>query len=482
MTISATLDNDVPARRSARLGGFVLALLLAWVALWKASARGLWGPDDAYFLETSHLWLAGAPPYAHAFDVKPPGFYALLAGFEAVFGPSLMTLTLLSGACEAATGFCLWRIGVRLGAPVAGLFAAFVYPLLSHGLAANGGYPPLALATAAAYLAAFSPGRPWARAIPAGLAMGCAATIKQTAVFEALPLFWLLAGQRRAFALAAAAPPLAFAVYFAARGAFAPFFADVVALAIRRPGMQPESLAAIGVHILHLAWPIWPLAALAVFGAFCARRILPLAPEGAATALALWGLAALVELLSQQARWLNYLGPTFAPQALLAGAAITALCRDIRSKHLAALGLLIVTAMGVWPFRAQRAFRPDDAPAIAAAAAAIRARDPRPDDRLLALGPGGQLNTRLDLAPPTPYFHWMHLVCDFPGAGPQRLREAFAAAPRFVTIPEESPQVYCQDPTAWPVALAALARDYRRIAEIPEGQGGTLQIYERRPR
>ena len=57
---------------------------------------------------------------------------------------------------------------------------------------------------------------------------------------------------------------------------------------------------------------------------------------------------------------------------------------------------------------------------------------------------GGWLNVAYDLAPPTPYFHWFHTLCDFPGAGPRRLAEALASRPRFLVVADPSKRFQCE--------------------------------------
>ena len=141
--------RDAAQRRRARTS-------VAWTLALHVPALGKRGGDDPFFIEVAHLWLHGAPPYLNAFDIKPPGYFFLLALAQTLFGPTQTALNALTVFCEAATAACLWRLGRRLGVPAAGVFAAFGYPLLSQTLANNPGYPPLALATTAAFLVATS--------------------------------------------------------------------------------------------------------------------------------------------------------------------------------------------------------------------------------------------------------------------------------------------------------------------------------------
>lgn len=465
-----------------------MGLAALWAIVVHLPFRGLQGPDDSFYLAVAHFWLSGTPPYLHAFDVKPPGFFALLALAEALFGPSQATLNGLATVSDVVTAFCLWRIGRSLGVPAAGAFAAFAYPPLSAMLAANPGYPPLAAATTAAFAFALAPADWRLRIAASGLAIGFAAMIKQTAGLEALALLWLLMREPQAegrrlrsalgFAAAAAVAPLGFALVFAAEGAFAPFFADVVVIASGRPGVDGETLATGWMRFLSVQAKIWPLAAVAAVAAARFRTLLPGAPSGRAEGLALWLAASWVELFLQHARWLNYLGPTFAPALLLAGLAVARVAHREAVRRAALLALVVATLGAAYPFRIWPFLAPDDSRVVAAAAQTIRERDARPADRLLAIGSASGLNVATGLAPPTPYFHWMHILCDFPGAGPARLREALAARPRFIVAATRRSRPVCLDPSAWPLIERTLAQGYRRIAQAPAGTP-KLDVYER---
>jgi hypothetical protein len=456
-----------------------MGLLAAWTICWHIPGHGLRGPDDAFYLTVAHFWRQGAPPYLFAFDVKPPGLFALLA----LVGPSQAGLESLMLACDLGTALCLWRIGLSLGVPVVGVFAAIGYPPLSQMLAANPGYPPLALATSAAFACAVS-GMAWRRRVGlAGLAIGVAITIKQTAALEGLAVLWLLmrepearAGRALAFAAAAAVAPLAFVVLFAAQGALAPLFADVVVAALRRTALERDSFAATLARFVSVQAKVWPLAAVAAVAVAQARRLLPGAPVGCAEGLALWTALSWLELWAQHARWLNYLGPTLAPDLLVAGAWIVVVLRGELVRRAALAALLAATIATAYPLRIWLFLEPAESPAVGATAQAILALKPAPQDRLLSIVKGEELNALVGLAPPTPYFHWLHLVCDFPGAGPSRLRGALAASPRFIVAPAEPSHPDCEDPVVWPLIREALAQGYGLAA-----RNANLDLYERLP-
>ena len=155
------------------------------------------GLDDAFYVEVARLWTRGLPPYLTVYDVKPPGFFALLAVAEAALGPTLDALRALAVVCDAATAVALLMLGRRFGAPAVGVAAALVYPLLSELVTANDAYCPLAALTTFAFVAALSRRPLVERTLVAGLLIGAAGTVKQTAGFEALALIAVLVGARR---------------------------------------------------------------------------------------------------------------------------------------------------------------------------------------------------------------------------------------------------------------------------------------------
>ena len=69
---------------------------------------------------------------------------------------------------------------------------------------------------------------------------------------------------------------------------------------------------------------------------------------------------------------------------------------------------------------------PVDEVALTVAQDAIRASGPEPTDRLYVVNSAPWLNVATALAPPGPYFAWFHLICDFPGAGFEKLQDVMA--------------------------------------------------------
>ena len=71
-----------------------------------------------------------------------------------------------------------------------------------------------------------------------------------------------------------------------------------------------------------------------------------------------------------------------------------------------------------------------------------------------------------ELRPATPFFIPLQSLCDFPGAGPRRISEAFATHPRFVVAGAWERRYNCELESARALIDAALQSDYRRIASI----------------
>ena len=248
----------------------VYGVALAWTLVVQLPLLHLDRIDEVFYVEVAHLWTKGVLPYAGAFDVKPPGFFALVAASQLVFGPSPASVRAVAIALDAVTATALFFLG-RFVAPRVGLFAAIAYPPLSELVSFNDFYSALAASTTLAFLAALSPLRLAGRAALTGLAVGAAFCIKQTAAFEALVLFFTIvgaldaAGRRTTAALAfvsgASIVPFGFLAYFAWHGAAQALIDDAVFGALMRPASPEEGLTFIdGVLALPSVAPQHPRA------------------------------------------------------------------------------------------------------------------------------------------------------------------------------------------------------------------------------
>lgn len=509
MTIVAD-RNPAPRLGFARLGRHpaarrALGVVAAFAAalIWTAALRlPVWridGPDDAFYVEVAHLWTRGALPYVGAFDVKPPGLFALVALAQMWLGPSLDALRWVAVLCDAVAAAGLYFLGRRFGSTALGVFAATLYPFLSEAVAGNDAYPPLAALTTLAFLAALSPSHILKRALLAGLAVGAAAAVKQTAAFEAVALLLVLlrapdAAARRplvaaAFAAGAAAAPLGFLLYFAWHGAAGALVADTVVDALSRPagGGEGLSFAAGLMRYLPLQRAVMPMFALAALALLRRGALAKAAPGPAVEAAALWFALASLAVIAQRAIGENYLGPTLAPGLLLSGALVVfappALAGFAPALRLLAVWLAAVAAalaVRAGEIRAGEFRAPEETRAVAAAAEAIRASGSAPTDRLFVVNRSGWLYPATDLAPPTAYFFPGHALCEFPGAGRARLAEALATRPRYIVVADRRIGGYCDLAANWRLVDEALARSYRLIAHAA-GEGDSFDIYQAVP-
>jgi 4-amino-4-deoxy-L-arabinose transferase-like glycosyltransferase len=470
----------------------VFGATLAWATCVRLPILSSEGMDEAFYAEVAHLWTRGVLPYAGAFDVKPPGYFALLALSQSLFGASLGSLRAISVVSDATTAAALFFIGCAMGSRTLGAFAALVSPPLSALVTNNDCYPVLAAFTTLAFLPVFHASAIMKRAATAGLIIGAACTIKQTAAFEALGLLAIFlrsteaAGGRArvalAFCLSAAVAPLGFLIYFAAQGAAGPLIADTVFSALQRPALDQGFFTG-----LMLFAPVQRVIAPTVVVAFLAllrrRAIEESAPDSRIAAVAIWLACATCGVLAQHMVYQNYLGPMLSPLILLAGAGarwgLPEFARAAPALRLAVIGLATVSTALYW--RIGHFARPIDAAPIAEASRMILASGPRSTDKLLAIDFGGWSNVETDLAPPTPFFHRMHLLCSFPAAGPSRLAEALAARPRYVIVGEYlNAHSRCDGPDAWPLVKPALDASYRLLGHVA-GKVQSFDIYRADP-
>jgi hypothetical protein len=469
----------------------VVFAALAWTTLVRLLLWRMDGLDDAFYVEVARLWTRGLPPYLTVYDVKPPGFFALLAVAETALGPTLDALRALAVVCDAATAVALLMLGRRFGAPAVGVAAALVYPPLSELVAANDAYCPLIVLTTFAFVAALSRRPPLERALVAGLLIGAAGAVKQTAGFEALALIAVLIGApeaegRRlrvaaAFLVAAAVAPLAFLAYFALEGGAGALIADAFVGALLRPASASEGLTfldGLGRFFL-LQKSDMVLFALVCLALLRRRALAAAAPDAPLGALVLWFAAAAAGVVVQRSIAVTYLGPTLAPGLLIAGLGLTRaapeLARTPEWARLAALAIASVAIALVHPGNDLSA-RFEGA-ALAETAAAIRSEGWTPSDRLYVVNRGLWLYGALDAPPPTRFLYPGHTLCDFKDRGPGLVAEILASRPRFVVVADRRIHYVCEQADRWRAVDGALSAAYRRVAHAA-GAVDSFDVYE----
>jgi hypothetical protein len=488
-------ESASPPRRFAGSSALawvgVVFAALAWAALARLPLWRMDGLDDAFYVEVARLWARGLPPYLTVYDVKPPGFFALLAVAETALGPTLDALRALAVVCDAATAVALLMLGRRFGAPAVGVAAALVYPPLSELVTANDAYCPLAALTTFAFVAALSRRPLFKRALVAGLLIGAAGAVKQTAGFEALALVAVLAGApeaegRRfrvaaAFIVAAAVAPLAFLAYFAAEGGAGALVADAVVGALTRPASASEGLSFLdGLGRFFLLQKsdmvLFALVCLALLRRRALAAALPDAPLGA---LVLWFAAATAGVVAQRSIAVTYLGPTLAPGLLIAGLGLTRAAPELgRAPEGARLAALVVASVAIALVHPGNDLSARfEGAALAETAAAIRAEGWTPGDRLYVVNRGLWLYGALDAPPPTRFLYPGHTLCDFKDRGPGLVAEILASRPRFVVVADRRIHYVCEQADRWRAVEGALTASYRRVAHST-GSVDAFDVYE----
>ena len=210
------------------------------------------------------------------------------------------------------------------------------------------------------------------------------------------------------------------------------------------------------------------------------RRALAEALPGAPLAvLEAWLLAALLATLAQRSLHVAYVGQTLPPALLLAGlCAVRATPEFGRAPDWARLGVLAVISLApaLATFGGHLTNR-HPTRAIAEATAAIRATGPSASDRLFAVNGGLWLNAATGLDPPTRYIHPSHTLCEFDRRSVEHLRDALAAAPRYIVVADRRARLSCERPERWDMIEATLRDGYRLIAHAAD-DSESYDVYE----
>jgi 4-amino-4-deoxy-L-arabinose transferase-like glycosyltransferase len=307
--------------------------------------------DESIYLLVSRELLRGHAPYTVIWDHKPPGLYALFAGFQLLFGESITSARLGAVLAVAATCAALFACGKRLfKSGSVGALAVAVYAgqsLLSGGLAANAEVL-LAPFCTLGFLALATPEAPRAsRALAAGLFFGLAAQVKYVAAFELAGAFagaavvWSLEARRvlpastlrRGFLAAAGflAPFAVAALAFLAAGRFpeyahANFAANVAYISANR--VSPASLLSTVLEHARRNPFFWCGAILLPAAAILSRR--SALPFGRPAILALaWLAGAAAGVASIGRIWDHYFLQLLPPLALLGAAAVVTAARGL---------------------------------------------------------------------------------------------------------------------------------------------------------
>jgi 4-amino-4-deoxy-L-arabinose transferase-like glycosyltransferase len=458
-------------RPSATL--LVFLVILVWTSFVSLPTFAFDDADDGFFVEVANLWTRGMAPFVASFDVKGVGFFAILAIAEKVFGPSLAALKLVGGLFSAIGATVLYRMCERYDRPAAVLCAA-LYPILII-ISGDAAYQVMNAFLMIAFACAFSNLQLRPKAIVAGLAVGFACTIKQTCAVDAIALLYILVSARSSrverayvtgsFIGAAALAPFAFFSYYALNGNAGVFVQDLVIAALNR-----ESTVALSSVLGGFVEWIWPFSIIVVVllisisnGGRAIENRLPL------RLMLVWLVLELIGIFAQRAGSRPYMVPMIAPMLLITSNYISAsYAGNGRSRQLVALvmfgALAFIGAMAGYGHTILEKLRVVDQDALQQTTAAIAATHPRNDDRLFVLNGPVWPNVATNLAPPTPFFYWGHIMCNFPGAGPTALVANFEAKPRYVVFENPNRRLACETDATDDEIRTALAARYSLIS------------------
>ncbi len=454
------------------------------------------GVDEAFYLVVGRQWLEGMPPYAHSFDVKPPLLFALTAAAESVFGASLFAAKALAMASVSATACALYLFGRRFFGEPAGVIAALLYIVSSLTLGGTFSPAELTLAPFTAFgmllgtSAAFAQSRPalW-RALAAGLCLGAGACVKQTAIFEALPLAAFLFfgrpltdGLKSVVLLAVGflMVPLGFACYFLADGHVGALFADAVVAAAGRVSVPHVAFSDAVIGLLIGLMLLLPITVLAT-----AAYVLPGRTKSPALAfLAAWTAGALAGALATRAALVIYFLPLLQPLCLMAAAFVQHCGHRIpgRERTVMAAAVAAVAAYSAF-FTAPLFFAGRDNLASAnEAAGAMRRSGLGSDDRILVADRDLIVYLASGANPPNEVFHPLHLLCGFPlPDAADALRNSLKSSPAFIVVGNPHYARPCEIPERRLLLDGALGRDYCQVGRfgntLTGGGWGSLVVY-----
>ncbi len=491
------------AAQARPLAALAAILLLAVVA--RAPFNSSVGVDEAYYLVIGRQWLHGLPPYAGAYDVKPPLLFLLMAAAEPLAGPTLLAAKALTTVSVAITAFGLYLLGRRFMGELAGGAAALLYIFSSLNLGGTLSPAELIMApfTTFAMLMGSSAlpasGRERLRRLAAsGLLFGAAACIKQTALFEAVAfavvLLWSCRAGRlkayAAFATGCCAVPAGFALYFAAIGHFGDLIDLAAISALRRTGSSyspawGEAFRRVGIEALQV------LPAVIMAAGFWANRLPANRAVDAPRLLAAWTMGALAGLLSGGATIHFYALTVLQPLCLAAGMFADGVLGRfegaIRRWTWRAVALGFSMYFSVWSAATLYLPSGDSLRAADAAAAAMRKAGLKPGESIFVADRDLIVYLAAGAGPPGRIFHPIQLLCDFPLPGADRaLADSLDRNPAFAVVSDPAFRLRCEHPERRAMLEARLMRDYCPLGRFGNlataGKPGAFVVYVQKSR
>lgn len=227
----------------------LLALTAALLIVRLPSLVQPMGADQALYAYVGERILHGELAYRDAWDQKPPGIHYLYAALRAV-SPRDAVVPAADLLAAALVAVLLWKLGARLGGPIAGGVSAAIFLLLSDpSLGRYGGMRVraqaetfIALAVTAAVAAGFGATHAGAL-LAAGLLLGAAFALKYNAGLYLVIVLLALALSRRLtlkdalwIAIGAAIVPLALLLVFWQGGALQDLYQATIVYNVRYSG------------------------------------------------------------------------------------------------------------------------------------------------------------------------------------------------------------------------------------------------------
>jgi len=466
----------------------IVAAIAVWTLLVNLPTFARQEADDPFFLEVAKLWTEGLPPYVAAYDIKGPAGFAFLAAATALLGSTLSTLKVVAIVASSVAGTALYRIAAGRDRAAA-IACVALYPIFMV-VCGDVIYQTINATLLVAFALAFGEPAGRGRAAAAGLAIGLACAIKQTCAIDALAVayvLWARAGSRgdrlgvlSAFAAATPIIPAGFFLYYIWLGAADVFIADVVVAAWRR-----GADVSLGAALWSWADCLFPASVVLIVAAAALTRPVEPGRRLARRATAVWLGIEVAGLAAQRAGCSTYVTPLIAPALLIATEAVSARFGaegpGRRAVALAVLGVVAVWAAmaGRGVAKLEKLSRVDEL-SLRQIKTAVEATGPRRDDRLLVVNGGAFANVVTDLRPPTPVFHWAHILCDFPGAGLPALVADLSATPRYLVFEDPDRRTVCQSAAYTDAIRGALATNYALTAQ-GRTEFSSWKLFERKP-
>ena len=497
-------------RVSGRPYLWVFIVLLLWTLIVRLPFLHVIHDDEAFYSVVASRWLNGEPPYIASYDIKAPGIFAILAGFQVLFGAHLIVIKAVEMLTTLWGAFGLFRLVAHASSRRLALLVAALYPLYSLFL--MGVSSPTQLIEAAFTIEAFAQigrveGEVYRKHLIAlalaALMMGGAVMVKQTAAFTALGLFgwvaWHSWRQRdfkslALFCVMGAVPTIAFGLYFAAIGHFRDAFDTVVLTALDRSQVdmseKPDTLhLGFLLRLWHFPAFYKPMLVITV-GALLAVMRLPRLKTALSSSfihlIIIWYMTAVAGILVNQSLVIWY-GFTLVPPTLILFCAV--LYHGIGFKaqwRVIGIGLYLLAAV-IQPFVVEGytlfnpgPFGPPDYRGNVRAAESLKANGLKPGDNLLVTGRGHYVYLMAGALPKAKYFNAMHLMCTFPTPDKDPLAVAFSTQPDFLVVSDRGFFMGCRLPEREAAITDELARHYRAVSRV-SGDWDNFTIYRRKP-